>query len=370
MNLTTLLFFHSKPLTFITVLLTFVFSCNNSNKSSTTGNVNRPKQQKIFALELPFTDNVFQINDTVNFSIRNKNKTSHVDSTIVYVEGEIIRKEAKSPLNFSSVSDFNKVGRQNLRIRIFYNDSLSQSLTTRITLLSDLPPHDLKFEIKRSITHNTASYTQGLFYHKGFLYEGTGKEGRSEIQKINPSDGSIVQERKLEPELFGEGITVYNNQIFQLTYRKKVGFVYDLGSFERIREFDLQTAEGWGLTTDGDHLIVSDGSSLLYFYHPEYFTQVNQLDVCDQRSLNSSLNELEYINGEIWANVYGKKHILRIDAATGKVTGVLDLSSIFPKDIPDDYEHVLNGIAYNPDQQTLFVTGKFWPVMYEIKVLE
>lgn len=370
MNPKALLIIRSKPLALLTILLTLGFSCDSSSTKNTTGQRDKPKPFKIFTLHSPVLDEVFNINDTINFTIGKRKNTVQVDSTIVYIDGAFIRSEVESPLTFSSISDFVKVGRQNLRIRIFYNDSLSQTLTTRITLLSDLPPDELKFIKVRSIPHNTESYTQGLFYHDGYLYEGTGKEKKSKILKIDPVDGNIIQERKLDAELFGEGIALYKDQIFQLTYTKKVGFVYDLKTFEQIREFDLQTAQGWGLTSNGENLIVSDGSSVLYFYNPEYFNQVNQLDVCNNKSLVTSLNELEYINGEIWANVYGRHYIVRIDAASGKVTGILNLATLFPKEIPEDYEHVLNGIAYNPDKQTLFVTGKFWPVIYEIKVHE
>lgn len=370
MNLSTLLYIQSKFFTFFAILFTFSISCNSSDKKVTAYSSEKPKSQKIFIVESPVMDDVHHIDDTIHFIINNRKNTVTVDSTAIYVDGKLIRSEAESPLNFLSLSDFKKVGRQNLRIRIFYNDSLSQTLSARITLLSDLTPSEFKFRVVRSIPHSTESYTQGLFYHKGFLYEGTGKEEKSKILKINPVNGDVILERKLDPGIFGEGITLYNNQIFQLTYTKKVGFVYDLETFERIREFDLQTAEGWGLTTDGQHLIVSEGSSMLYFYDPEYFSQVNQLDVCSDKSLVTSLNELEYIRGEIWANVYGRHYIVRIDAETGKVTGTLNLSTLFPKDIPEDYEHVLNGIAYNSDNQTLFITGKFWPVMYEIEVFE
>jgi glutamine cyclotransferase len=128
--------------------------------------------------------------------------------------------------------------------------------------------------------------------------------------------------------------------------------------------------EGWGLTNDSVNLIVSDGSSVLYFYDPEYFTQVDQLDVCDNKGLATALNELEYVSDVIWANVYGKPFILKIDAKTGKVLASLNLETLFPKKMPRDMDHVLNGIAYNPDNNTYFVSGKYWPVMYEIRIIE
>jgi len=149
-----------------------------------------------------------------------------------------------------------------------------------------------------------------------------------------------------------------------------VGFVYNLETFELIRKFSMQTREGWGLTTDGQYLIVSDGSSLIYYYDREYFTQTNQLDVSDQKELVGKLNELEYVNGYIWANIYGKSWIVKIESKTGIIKAQIDLKNIFPKGMPVSYDYVLNGIAYNPDNNTFFITGKLWPVIYEIKIVD
>jgi glutamine cyclotransferase len=370
MNFSVFFFIPSKSAGYLAAFLALAISCNNSSKGPSLQQSNKPKHQKIFYLESPILDDVYQINDTLHFTIKERKNITHVDSTIVSVDGKPVRSETGSPLAFLSLNDFFKVGRQNIRIRIFYNDSLSEILTTRITLLSDFVPQKLKYRKIREIPHDENSFTQGLFYHQGFLYEGTGREGKSKLMKIDPADGKILRERKLEEDIFGEGITCYKNQIFQLTYREKIGFVYDLATFDRIREFDLQTAEGWGLTNNEAQLIVSDGSSFLYFYHPEFFNQVNQLDVCTDQSLITGLNELEYINGSVWANVYGRKHLVRIDAISGRVTGILDLSTLFPREIPEDYEHVLNGIAYNSDTHTFFITGKLWPAIFEISIYE
>ncbi|MBA7552499.1 hypothetical protein ES705_45063 [subsurface metagenome] len=278
--------------------------------------------------------------------------------------------QADNYFNLAGNSLTSRVGRQNLRIKVFYLDSLTQILTTRITVLSDEAPSAFRYRIVKQIPHDQEAFTQGLVYYDGLIYEGTGQHGKSRLMKIDPENGTILLERKLGNEFFGEGIVIYERNIFQLTYKSMLGFVYELESFEQIRQFDLQTAEGWGLTTDGHSLIVSEGSSMLYFYDPKYFNQVNHLDVCDNKGLVTSLNELEYVNGTIWANVYGEKFIVQIDAHTGIVIGKLDLTAIIPGDLPEEYSHVLNGIAYNPDNRTFYITGKLWPLIYEIEIFQ
>ena len=312
-------------------------------------------------------DQLSGFSDSVQFKLLAKNK-KQADSVVISINGHRVFGENSNPHVFAQAGIFKQVGRQNIRIRVYYDDSLTQSLSTRLLVLSDQVPSEISYKVIRKIPHNTKDFTQGLFYHNGLIYEGTGQQRQSRIIKTNPADGSEIQEYKLADEFFGEGITRVGKQLYQLTYKNRVGMVYDLETLTLIREFDLQTTEGWGLSYDGENLIVSDGSSYLYFYDPEYFTQTKQLDVANDRGLVNNLNELEYVNGSIWANLYTTNFIAKIDAQTGKVLGRLNLESLFPKDTPRNYDHVLNGIAYNPEANTYYVTGKYWPVMYEIKI--
>lgn len=352
---------------FIVIILYSCSSIPDSGNSTDTVKVNTKKQWEILS---PGADQVLHFNDSLQLKIEALNKNVHADSTQVFIEGKKILTENKSPIEFARTGIFSKVGRQDIRIRIFFNDSLSQTLSTRITVLSDSEAIELNFVVIREFTHSTNSYTQGYIYRNKYIYEGTGGKKNSRIQKIDPLNGRVHREIKMDDAIFGEGITELNSKLYQLTYQNKLGFVYDLVSFEKIQEFELQTYEGWGLTTDGENLIVSEGSSILYFYNPEDFTQVKQLDVSDKKGLIPSLNELEYVKGAIWANVYNQLYIVKIDAETGRLEAKLDLTALFPNDIPRDYDHVLNGIAYNPDNDSFFITGKFWPVVYEIKILE
>jgi glutaminyl-peptide cyclotransferase len=353
---------------FSSLLLIFCHSTSKTNPDKESGINTIIKRD--FILVTPAMNQVISLGQMVDFTFKAQNMELSIDSADVYLDGKKIRTEKINGFGFSDNTLFYKVGRQNIRLKIFYGQNKTQSLSTNITILSNQEPKVLKFKVIREIYHDSLSYTQGLIYYKGFIYEGTGLEGRSKIRKIDPANGNLLKERKLDDDYFGEGITILNNKIYQITYSSRVGFVYDLETFELIRKFNMQTTEGWGLTTDGQNLILSDGSSIIYYYDPELFTQINQLDVSDQKRLVDKLNELEYINGSIWANIYGKSQIVKIDSKTGMITAQIDFRSIYPKGIPDSYDYVLNGIAYNPDNDSFFITGKLWPIIYEIKIID
>lgn len=219
------------------------------------------------------------------------------------------------------------------------------------------------YEIINAYPHDKEAFTQGLVFEGGYLYEGTGQYGTSSLRKVELETGSVLQMHRLPPQFFGEGITIYKNRIIQLTWRSRVGFVYDKQSFRVLRKFRY-TTEGWGITHDGAQLIMSDGTATLYFLDPETLTQVGTLQVRDANGSVRNINELEYIEGEIYANVWKQKRIARISPKTGIVVGWIDLGRLCT------WKGVLNGIAYDSEHGRLFVTGKLWPYIYEIKLIE
>lgn len=221
-------------------------------------------------------------------------------------------------------------------------------------------------EVVASYPHDPNAFTQGLVFENGFLYEGTGRNGESSLRRVALDTGEILQRSNLGVRYFGEGITIMGERIYQLTWQSHIGFVYDLGSFRQLQTFFLP-GEGWGLTHDGTHLIVSDGTPVLRFLDPQTFKEVKRVDVTEAGRPLDRLNELEYINGEVWANVWYTNFIVRIDPATGKVGSKLDLSGLHQSRQADD---VLNGIAWDAAGQRLFVTGKLWPALYQVRVLE
>lgn len=240
-----------------------------------------------------------------------------------------------------------------------------------LLLLSDIKPVQYSFKIINVYPHNPDHFTQGLEIHEGFLYEGTGQEGKSGIFKKNLTSGKILQEHKIENQYFGEGITILNGKIYELTYKSRIGFVYDLNSFDLLKSWTYKSPEGWGLTNDGTNLIMSDGTEFLSFIDPVTFNMVKSLQVCDDQRLIGNLNELEYIDGEIWANIWLTNQIVRIDAKTGKVTGEIDLSGLLGSTYSkqNSEEDVLNGIAYDHAKKKLYVTGKLWPKLFEIVLI-
>ncbi|MDR3350569.1 MAG: glutaminyl-peptide cyclotransferase [Prevotellaceae bacterium] len=220
------------------------------------------------------------------------------------------------------------------------------------------------YRVVAAYPHDAQAYTQGLFIHNGAMYESTGQYGQSSLRKVDIKTGRVLNMIPLPKHYFGEGSCVWNNKIYLLTYMEQTVFVYDL-SFKQTGEFHYP-GEGWGLTTDGTHLIMSNGSSILRFINPENFTEVRTLEVTFQGRALPMLNELEYINGEIWANVYMENHLVRIDPVNGKVTGVLFLNNLLPASLRTRNTDVLNGIAYDAAASKLYVTGKNWPKLYEI----
>lgn len=224
------------------------------------------------------------------------------------------------------------------------------------------------YEVINTYPHDRNAFTEGLVYEEGFLYEGTGLRGHSTLRKVNLATGEPIKSHTLEPQFFGEGITIFKDRIIQLTYQTRVGFVYDKETFELLQKFSYPT-EGWGITHDGRKLIMSDGTSTLYFLDPETFEEVGTIDVYDENGPVTMLNELEYINGEIYANVWQTDHIARISPQTGKVTGWIELEGLLPPEDRDGVD-VLNGIAYDAENDRLFVTGKFWPKLFEIKLVK
>jgi glutamine cyclotransferase len=239
-----------------------------------------------------------------------------------------------------------------------------------VVALSDHTPRDITYRVIRTFPHEKSSYTQGLIYHGGFLYESTGRYGKSALIKMDTL-GNIVQKIGLSNHFFGEGIAEFNGKIYQLTYRSHVGFIYSLASLEELRRFEVQNQEAWGLTANENNLILSDGSAVLTILNPEYINTVDQIHVADNEKLIDRLNELEWVEPDIiYANIYGQPRIAKIDMESGQVMGYIDMSELKPAGVPDNMDYVLNGIAYNKNRNTYFITGKLWPVVYEVELYD
>jgi glutamine cyclotransferase len=224
------------------------------------------------------------------------------------------------------------------------------------------------FRVVNTYPHDRNAFTQGLVYENDTLYEGTGLHGRSKLYKVDLETGDVVLIHELPFQFFGEGITIFGNKIIQLTWQSNIGFVYDKNNFELLRQFNYST-EGWGITHDGKRLIMSDGTSTLHFLDTENFEEIGQIEVFDRNGTVTGLNELEYVQGEIYANVWQTDYIARISPRTGQVAGWIDLKELLSVDEFSEPVDVLNGIAYDEKKDRLFVTGKLWPRIFEIELI-
>ncbi|HYM19877.1 MAG TPA: glutaminyl-peptide cyclotransferase [Candidatus Kapabacteria bacterium] len=227
------------------------------------------------------------------------------------------------------------------------------------------PPVDT-YEIVNTYPHDPTAFTEGLQFYNGELYESTGLEGYSTLRRVELATGKVLQKVDLDPKYFGEGIVIFDSKIYQLTYTTEIGFIYDLKTFKQTSTWNYQ-GQGWSLTSDGTSLIMSNGTERLKFLDPNNLSVVKTIDVQESGMPIENVNELEYIKGEIWANIWRTDRIVRIDPATGNVKGWIDLSELLP---PDEMKNVdvLNGIAYDAEHDRIFITGKNWPKLFEIKI--
>jgi glutaminyl-peptide cyclotransferase len=252
-----------------------------------------------------------------------------------------------------------------LMISILTSNPRAQAPRTAPTNAKSAPVSTYK--IVKTYPHDRQAFTQGLEYVNGVLYEGTGQHGQSGIRKVNLETGDVLQRQPIDAKYFGEGITIWGDTLLQLTWQSETGFVYDLKTFKQTKTFTYQ-GEGWGLTHDGTRLIMSDGTAALRFLDPKTLKETGRVTVRDGGTPIEKLNELEVVKGEVFANVWTTKRIVRISPKTGQVTGWVDLEGIL--DLRDAAgTDVLNGIAYDAAGDRLFVTGKWWPKLFEIKIV-
>ncbi len=241
------------------------------------------------------------------------------------------------------------------------------ALTLSLTVSGCTPEKPPGWTLLESHPHDPGAYTQGLVLHDGVFLESTGQYGLSQLRRVDPATGQVLARVVLPAQRFGEGLALLGDRLYQLTWKSQVGYVYDLTSFALVDSFAYH-GQGWGLTTDGTDLIMSNGSATLRFLDPVTFAIRREVEVRDGQSPLVNLNELEYVDGEIFANVYQSSWIVRIDPDSGAVRQWLDFASLVPKDKRGSTEDVLNGMAYDPATGTLYVTGKRWPRMYSIRV--
>ena len=250
------------------------------------------------------------------------------------------------------------------------NSSNNKDADTATATNTIPPPADINYNIVNTYPHDTSSFTEGLIWQNDALYESTGLEGKSRLIKTDLTNGKAIKSVSLNDTIFGEGITLFNNKIYQLTWQNRKVYVYDAQTLKKIKELTWEH-DGWGLTNNGTDLIISTGESNLYFVDPETFKIRKIIGVSDNNGPVGNLNELEYINGVVYANIYLSDYIVKIDITNGHIIGKIDLNGLrgkTAKKVDTDKENVLNGIAYNSTKKSLYITGKNWPLLFEMKV--
>lgn len=325
---------------------------------------------KLITLVSPEENAGMKLNSTIRVNVSLLKTDNSPDSLKIWYDGKVAGSIRNAPWEFAIAPSLtSKTGRKPLKVVAYKKGEAVQTITRFLVVYADQPPKRNGYRVIKTYPHDRDAFTQGLVYKDGILYEGTGQETRSSLRKVQLETGQVLNQLDLDSRFFGEGIAIIDSRIYQLTWESKVGFVYDLSSFKLINKIYYQT-EGWGLTTIGDKLVMSDGSNVLYFMDPESFTVISTLEVYDNKAKVMQLNELEYINGELWANIWMTDLIARIDPSSGKVNAYIDLKGILNDPSTDTKVNVLNGIAWDQAGKRIFVTGKNWPSLFEIRITE
>jgi len=329
-----------------TLLLLIIFtSCGNNYK---------------FELISPKT---IQINKPLKIEVKEK-KGNQIDSIQYFIDG----KEIKNT-NSIDISKY-RLGKHAISATVFYLDG-QKKLNNTIYFLASKRPDVYKYEVINEYPHDKEAFTQGFEYYNGFFYESTGQRGKSSLRKIDVLTGKVLQKIELDKKYFAEGMTIFNDKIYQLTWQKNVGFVYDLETFELEKTFNYQQSkQGWGLTHDGKKLIKTDGTEKMWFLNLETLEEESFIETYTNKRKAEKLNELEYIKGKIYANIWQQNSILIVNPVNGAIEGIAVLKGLQKKAGQSGDNNVLNGIAYDKENDRLFVTGKNWNKVFEIKLMK
>jgi len=345
-------------------LLCFV-SCGNKSEKKT--DKHKKENPELYSLASPRNGATFKSGENFVLEIKPVTDTIKMDSCILNIDGKYFSAYNSLPQDFNVNAI--KMGIRRFSIQVYSNNAIISTVPFALKIIPSSAPVGYTYRIVKEYPHDDKAYTQGLFYNNGYLYEGTGLEGKSSLRKVELNTGKILNIHSLDNKYFGEGICLFNNKIYQLTWKNKEGFIYNYDDFSPIGKFNYNT-EGWGITNDATNLWMSDGTSYIYKLNPDNMNIIDQIEVYSNTGPQKYINELEYINGEIWANVYGENYIVRIDPRTGEIKGKIDLTNILRKDLIKPDTDVLNGIAYDADKNRIFVTGKNWPRLFEIEVIK
>ncbi|MEC8832137.1 MAG: glutaminyl-peptide cyclotransferase, partial [Bacteroidota bacterium] len=337
----------------ITGALLFFLACGDNSDPA-----------KNFSIQLE--NKAIQQNQQLGVALKNK-KDVQISDLHYYIDGEEMPVEnGKLTLNLPTLGNKTLIAK-------FKIEEQTVEVEKDFRLLSAKAPEVYTYEIVNSYPHDTGAYTQGLEFHNDTLYESTGKKGASTVRKVNFETGEVIQKIEMDASVFGEGITIMSDKLYQLTWQSGMGYVYDISNLEKIKNFTYgKSREGWGLCNDGEKIFKSDGTEKIWILDPETLEEQAYIETVTNKSIFNKANELEYVNGKIYANVYQKESMMIIDATSGAIEGVINFGGLKSKITKgpewDEGNSVLNGVAFHPERETFFITGKNWNKLFEVKI--
>lgn len=338
------------------LLTLFIVSCGGTSTTATN----------LFELQFDGDKSRFKRYETININLKNK-KNKEITKVIYSISGKTLEvTDNKITLNIT------KVGNKTLNAEVFY-DGTSATVSKKIKVFAENAPKIYSYEIINQFPHDKTSFTQGLEFYNDTLYEGTGKRGQSVLRSLNYNTGEVYKEKKLVSTQFGEGITLLNDKIFQLTWQSNIGIVYDRQKFTEIDQFTYgKSKEGWGLCNDGEKLYKSDGTEKIWTLNSKTLVEESAIEIYTNSVKLIKINELEYVAGKIYANTWqsNKDVAVIIDPKSGVVEGIINFNGLKDKLSNKEEADVLNGIAYHPTRKSFFVTGKYWDKLFEVKIVE
>jgi len=339
-----------KLLTFIGFSLLF-FSCGK----------NATSKKSNFSIQINSDTSIITNAETLTVELLNPKNIAY-DSVQLSLDNKLI----SSSIDLSTIP----LGEKRIKAKIFYDSKFEVALK-KVIVVNAVPPKLYTYEIVNTYPHDITSYTQGLEFYKGGLYESTGQYGESKLRKLDYKKGTVLKSVNLNSAYFGEGLSVLNDKIYQLTWKEGRGLVYDLKNFEQIETFNYgQSKEGWGLCNDGEKFYKSDGTENLWILNPTTLAEERYIQAYTNKGKLTNLNELEWVDGKIYANRYQKNGVAIINPKNGAIEAVIDFKALKNKVTKHQGLDVLNGMAYNPKTKTLFVTGKRWDKLFEVRIIE
>jgi len=347
------------PLLLVCSMFITAFSCSNKSSKS---------RKPVSSITIQPKKNIYVFGEKVSVNVKTKVKNGEIENIKVYYKNELIKESKELDFTVDGI-DINMLGNSNFKVEPIKTDGVKNVGTKSIKTVSDITPKKYAYKVINIYPHSKDYYTQGLEYYNGFLYEGTGEKGSSGLFKVNLKTGKELQAFHLNEKYFGEGITILNDKIYQITYHAQKGFVYNLSNFALIDSFQYK-GEGWGLTNDGANLILSNGTQVLTWLDPDDFSVIKKIEVANNKDIVRQINELEYIEGSIYANVYTTEMIVEIEPETGRILSEISLPGIINMyHKREDRIDYMNGIAYDNKTKRIFITGKLWPRLFEVEFI-